>query len=321
MDKYKQIDSIDGLMGIIKLLKHSTEQALLILVDESFDIADAKVKELLDVNDCNLLLTVCEGENFIEVKCKSYNKSIRALELMDFIFKEYGMLNGDECEAVGHISTVILNVKASNMELGSSLDFFGMMLDSYYREVAIIYPSEYVDSNEGILDTFSRYVKKQIPWAYVKTTDIADEGKLVTVKTLENDTGVTITVGPDAYIMIGCQGEVYDIKKDKFDKSYETSLDKLDIFSQMLEFIPAVEVEPEGTYVTIDEMAHLCYPSKQHGIYAKKLDRRTKVFMSDTPEDYFVGNKGDYLAIRCDDVHDVYIIKNDIFLYTYEKTN
>ena len=35
--------------------------------------------------------------------------------------------------------------------------------------------------------------------------------------------------------------------------------------------------------------------------------------------EYFVGTSGDYLAIRKDDISDIYIIQREIFAQTYEK--
>ena len=58
---------------------------------------------------------------------------------------------------------------------------------------------------------------------------------------------------------------------------------------------------------------------RQKGIYAKCLERRTKVFNPYNEGEYFVGRKGDYLAIRQDDLSDIYIIKNGIFQETYEE--
>lgn len=32
-----------------------------------------------------------------------------------------------------------------------------------------------------------------------------------------------------------------------------------------------------------------------------------------------VGREGDYLAVRCDDKHDIYVVERDIFYKTYDK--
>jgi len=118
--------------------------------------------------------------------------------------------------------------------------------------------------------------------------------------------------------MIGNRGEVYDIKREKFEASYIETNEKLDVFESMLNFIPAVLNVDSGNYESIDELAYMCYPRKGNGIYAKELQKRTKVFGINNNAEYFIGEKGDYLAARVDDVKDVYIIKRDIFQDTYE---
>jgi phosphoglycolate phosphatase len=125
--------------------------------------------------------------------------------------------------------------------------------------------------------------------------------------------------------MIGNRGEVYDIKKEKFDNSYYITDEKLDIFTSMMDFIPTVETMSDGCdekqCLSIDEMAKICYPKTGINIYAKELKNRTKVFGVSNREDYYIGHQGDYMAVRTDDVSDAYIIKRDIFHITYEKSS
>ena len=56
----------------------------------------------------------------------------------------------------------------------------------------------------------------------------------------------------------------------------------------------------------------------QWGIYAVALECRTKVFNPYNNGEYFVGRQGDFLAIRKDDLKDIYIIRKDIFYESYE---
>ena len=46
-----------------------------------------------------------------------------------------------------------------------------------------------------------------------------------------------------------------------------------------------------------------------------------KVFTEWDEEKYMLGNEGDYLAVRKDDIHDVYIIEKNIFRKTYEESD
>lgn len=52
--------------------------------------------------------------------------------------------------------------------------------------------------------------------------------------------------------------------------------------------------------------------------FAKESDHRIKVFTTWNKDKYMRGKKGDFLACRKDDLHDVYVIERDIFYKTYE---
>ena len=73
-----------------------------------------------------------------------------------------------------------------------------------------------------------------------------------------------------------------------------------------------------GEYMIIDEYAHICHPKPGAGIKADRLKYRTKVFRNGKP-DYFIGKPGDYLAIRPDDLTDIYIIQSEVFGRTYDE--
>ena len=62
------------------------------------------------------------------------------------------------------------------------------------------------------------YRKCQLTLGYVKSTDLLPAGTQVNIRTLEGDLDVLIQ--EDIYVMIGVQGEVYPIKKAKFESSY-----------------------------------------------------------------------------------------------------
>ena len=45
-----------------------------------------------------------------------------------------------------------------------------------------------------------------------------------------------------------------------------------------------------------------------------------KVFPLWDREKYMLGKPGDFLAVRCDDRHDIYVVERDIFYESYEET-
>ena len=268
--------------------------------------------------DCAYLLLISDWQTEVRLLFLSNNKSVRALEFLDALVSEYGLVKGDEAFASARVSSALLQAEISNMELNGVMEYFLKMADEYFTECNWIYAKQYSEKQRDEIMEFDRYKKKKIAWAFVKTTDIANAGCKLLVKSLENESGTEITVSENLYIMIGCRGEVYYIEKEKFDSTYEVTEEILDIFEQMLDFLPEVETVPEGEYISLDEMARLCFPKSGKGIYVKQLEERTKVFPADDSEDYFLGRPGDYMAVRADDLSDIYIIRKDIFRQTYE---
>lgn len=76
--------------------------------------------------------------------------------------------------------------------------------------------------------------------------------------------------------MIGCKGEIYDIERQKFENSYETTNEPLDVFTQMMDFWPELQKLPEQDFISIDEYARLCYPKQEVGIYARRLENEQR---------------------------------------------
>lgn len=262
-----------------------------------------------------LKLELLSSPEYYEIRCisTSTSKRVRALEFIDFLFGEYGIENGDENEAYGRISKTILEMYVSEEKILSPDEYFKNRMEEYFSDVEEITPSDNID-----IDNMKVYVKKSIPWAFVRSVDIANKGEKIRVKSLENVSGKVVEANDDTYIMVGSRGEVYDIARDKFERTYTVSDEKFDIYEAMTDFIPTAFKENTGECVAIDDFAYKCYPIKGDGIYATQLKKRSKVFNKYNKDEYFLGREGDYLAIRVDDIHDMYIIKQDIFEETYE---
>lgn len=296
-----------------KTIKLENIPVVILNVEDKYEF---NVDKVIDItNECGsiICIIICmKNDNYV-INCVSNNKSIRALEFINYILGGYGITAGGAVVANGEISKLIIDTDSA---------FTGMDVENIIEKMSYKYfeDTEVINSMEDeiSLDDMKHYVKRRIPWAFVRTKDICGIGTNLCIKSLENTSGVIITSDEDLYIMIGNRGEVYDIKREKFEASYIETNEKLDVFESMLNFIPTVLNVDSGNYESIDELAYMCYPRKGNGIYAKELQKRTKVFGVNNNAEYFIGEKGDYLAARVDDVRDVYIIKRDIFWNTYE---
>lgn len=305
---------LQDITNIKRIFRHNSEAVMILEVSSRFTLNPDSNIVFANEYKCNMLLVICTEEENCIVNCISSNRRIRALEFMDYLFGKYGITDGNIQTAKGKVSKVILEVHISETETNGITDYFLRRVNDYFTGTKII---NCMIDNVSI-DGMKKYHKKSMPWAFVKTVDICPKGNRICVKSLENTTGTIITSDDEVYIMIGNRGEVYDIRKNKFYSSYESTNETLDVFALMPDSIPTVIDINNGNCISIDELAHICYPKQENGIFARELTERTKVFGMNNNLDYFIGKKGDYMAVRADDLQDVYIIKKEIFYSTYE---
>lgn len=268
-------------------------------------------------HSCTLFWT--KDKQDVKLLFYSNNRSIRPLEFMDYLVQEYVLVQGDNDTAQAVLTPILLQAMMSDFEVSSVEDLLDKLIASYFSECDWIYSVDYAKEQEDAILQTQKYVKKKVTWAFVKTTDIVENGKSFYLKSLENESEITLEASDDLYVMIGMRGEIYHIRRERFEQTYETAEEPIDIFEQMFQYLPEVRACETGDFITLDEIAYICWPQRKSGIYARCLERRTKVFNPYNEGEYFVGRKGDYLAIRQDDLSDIYIIKNGIFQETYEE--
>ena len=85
------------------------------------------------------------------------------------------------------------------------------------------------------------------------------------------------------------------------------------------EYVPTIKNRVDGSVQFLTSHADACIPTSNTSIYARPIENMVKVFTAWDKEKYAVGKQGDYLAVRCDDMHDIYIVEKDIFGKTYEE--
>ncbi len=273
---------------------------------------------LLHKYHCNYLLLIHEEQNQAQLLFVSGSKKIRAVEIMEYLLPGFGLVRGDATRATGIISLAILKSQISDSEMPDAVMYFEKVVEDYIENTLCIVAEDYAAQNAEAIYNMTRYSKKRNKWAMVKSTDIAEPGQAFVVNSLENESGEEVIASEEIYIMIGCRGEIYCITAEKFHNTYEVTEEKLDVFEEMMDYIPEVRLVASGEYIAVDEKARICYPQSSVQIYAKQLQGRTKVFQGRGDGEYFLGRAGDYMAIRVDDIRDMYIIQKEIFEQTYE---
>lgn len=309
----KQQGELDG---VIRSYRYTEESLVVAEIEKG---ALPALTEDKTAWDCQFLLFLWKENEEQCLRFFSDTNKIRALEFLDYLLPEFGLVRGDALVADGRVADAILQVQMSDVDLTESTLYFLKRIWSYFYDCDCIVAEEYGNVCQSEIRSMKMYLKKRIPWAFVRTRDVVREGETICIKSLENESGLEVVSGDDHYIMIGFRGEIYDIKREKFVCTYEATEEPLDVFAQMMDMLPVAEIQSTGNYVDLEEVAHLCYPKNGAGIYAKPLEKRTKVFPKGEGQEYFLGRPGDYLAVRPDDDCDIYVIEREIFSQTYEE--
>ncbi len=165
------------------------------------------------------------------------------------------------------------------------------------------------------------YVNKQVQMCYVAATDIMPLGTPITIRTMEGD--VDMAVDQDLIIMIGVKGEVHPNRRQNFERSYEVTdepycTDETHSHRNMV-YRPTIRNRQTGEVMQLIDYAKVCITRGITYIHAKELTKRVKVFTVWDEEKYMLGKPGDFLAVRCEDKHDIYVVERDIFSKTYDE--
>ena len=188
--------------------------------------------------------------------------------------------------------------------------YLATALDEYNRKF-----DKVVANNHALdVDSMPQYKKKRIPQGCVLSSSIFMTGTPMLIRTLEGDS--ECKASEDVLLMINPEGEVYPISKNKFDATYEFTEEK---FEKDFAYKPTVKNAITNQTVNLVPLARGCKPTGESLIHAKPIERHTKVFTKWNPDGYYLGDPGDFLAVRADDLNDLYIIKRHVFLRTYEQ--
>ena len=260
------------------------------------------------IKTCVVFNEINDGYKF---SVRSCIREVNASELAVFLAEGMGSGGGHYEKAGGFISTRRYEKKYPTMHTEG---YFNNRMTEYFDSFDLIYAESY----EADLSDMKLYVKRRLPVGYVKADQVLSVGTPITIRTLEGD--IDMTVEEDLYIMIDIKGEVYPCRRSKFIESYEATeqpYDKIKTMSRA-EYAPIIKNRKNGKNLLLTDYAKLCLPAEEVKIYAKVLDKGVKVFTEWDKNKYMLGRPGDYLAVRCDNLHDIYVVEKDIFVQSYD---
>lgn len=261
----------------------------------------------LQVDKIDSCVVYTQLPNGYKLSVRSCTKDLTANEIATYITEKIGNGGGHKNKAGGFIS------KGKYEEIYSKLsieEYLEQKIQELYQSFETIDVTKEKVSTDGM----KRYQKLPIEIGYVRSTEIAPENTHISVRTLEGD--VAIQTSENTYLMIGVKGEVYPCERARFEKDYDILEGD---YNRVFEYQPRVKSVKTAEVYALCEHAHLCRRKYNGSIYAKQLDRMTKLFTKWDYDNYMYGEKEDYLAVREDDPGDVYIIQSYIFDQTYKE--
>lgn len=262
---------------------------------------------VLKVDNIDVSIIFNERPDGYKLSLRSCVPEVGVNDMADFLTDGIGNGGGHNDKAGGFISRKKFVEQYGEMSIET---YFFNRINEYYSTFDIIYARDGLGNREG----FALYEKQPYPYGFVRSTELFDCGEECRIRTYEGD--VLVTVSEDLYLMIGCEGEVYPIEKRVFEEKYTETEQP---FQRTFEYAPSVYRFTDSKVYSLMDRARECICVPGAKIYAKQLDKPSKVFTRWDYEKYMYGEAGDYLCHTLEDESDIYVIKKRIFDKTYVK--
>ncbi|GHU60174.1 hypothetical protein FACS1894171_0560 [Clostridia bacterium] len=257
----------------------------------------------VDRFDC--CVVYCPTDFGLKLSVRSGVREIMASELAAFICRDAGNGGGGIEKAGG-----FLNNEAVAKHMGvSPEEYLRRRVEEYIGH----YDHIYAGKTPIDFDAMPRFRKRRLTVGFAKTTDVFPARTKITVRTLEGD--VDAVAAGELYLMIGIYGEVYPILREKFERSYAVSEEP---YSLKTEYEPTAVNRATGEKCSLLPFARACVSTGEKTVRAAQIKRDTKIFSHWDTEKYFSGAAGDYLVAAEGEYDDCYIVRENIFLESYE---
>ncbi len=255
----------------------------------------------LETEGVDVCVAFFVGTYEVKFSVRSCSKEVYANELAAFLADGIGGGGGHILKAGGTIKPDLLTKPAKEV--------INERLALYYDTYLVIY------AKDTTLDTsrMTRYSKIQQMMGVVKLSDVFPVGTHVNIRTLEGD--VDTVIDEEAYLMIGVEGEIYPISEQKVKSSYEFTSFR---YTREFEYEPRIKNSSTGEIKFVLPYAKTVRSLGSSIIFAQPLTQPVKLFTAWTEDKYYSGRVGDYIAVRADDEHDIYIINRDIMDKSYK---
>lgn len=311
--KYANLNITDFETAGIAILRHNyVEKHRLAIINSK--ACDPNILGLigdlaLQVDSIDVCIVYSEYPGGYKLSIRSCLLEVAANELAAFLTTGIGDGGGHLNKAGGFINADKFLQERREQSIEAYL--FSRM-DEYFEGYDVVRYNDEIRYRECL----KTYRKKAAVYGYVKLAELFEQGTECKIRTLEGD--VFVISDTETYVMIGRDGEVYPIKKSRFDENYKPLEEA---FCKVFDYPPSIINMSENKTYGLMPWAKQCMSSAGARILARPLEKYTKVFTRWNYESYMSGKPGDMLCYSASDERDVYVVRQESFEHIYEETD
>ncbi len=267
----------------------------------------------IDTVDVCLVYTILSFG--VKFSIRSCSKETRADELAMFLSDKMGSGGGHVEKAGGLLKNELIKKQYPGyVEIDDAYAPFSISniikdrMKNYFENCDLIYAKK-MDFDTSKM---TKYIAAPTVVGIVDPKEFVPVGTMSIIRTIYGDKNIEIR--KNTLLVVSANGEVSTATVDSFDNIFSKTRKH---FKLITDYAPTIKNADTGRMFSLMDYAKSYISTGEINIFARKLNRTTKLFSYWDSDTYMLGRKGDYIAISEDDPHNIFIIDKAVFKKNY----